>query len=44
MATNAYPLRHLSIRVPWHDNGWNGTVCRVPKHNGAGERKGDFTE
>ncbi|MGZ3396403.1 MAG: ATP-dependent DNA helicase, partial [Isosphaeraceae bacterium] len=35
MATNAYPLRHLSIRVPWHDNGWNGTVCRAPTHNGA---------
>ncbi len=35
MATSAYPLRHLSIRVPWHDNGWDGTVCRAPKHNGA---------
>jgi len=30
-----YPLRHISIRVPWHDNGWDGTVCRIPKHNGA---------
>ncbi len=29
------PLRHLSIRVPWHDNGWNGTVCKAPKLNGA---------
>lgn len=28
-----YPLRHLSIRVPWHDNGWNGTVCRDPAAN-----------
>lgn len=22
------PTRHLSIRVPWHDNKWNGTTCR----------------
>lgn len=21
------PLQHLSIRVPWHQNGWDGTVC-----------------
>ena len=32
---NTYPVRHLSIRVPWHDNGWDGTVCKSPKHNGA---------
>ena len=30
-----YPLRHLSVRVPWHDNGWNGTVCQAPHLNGA---------
>ena len=30
-----YPLRHLSIRVPWHDQGWNGTVCGSPHLNGA---------
>jgi ATP-dependent exoDNAse (exonuclease V) alpha subunit len=30
-----YPLRHISIRVPWHDNGWNGTVCKEPKLNNA---------
>lgn len=29
------PLRHISIRVPWHDNGWNGNVCKNPKLNGA---------
>ena len=28
-------LRHISIRVPWHDAGWNGTVCKDPKSNGA---------
>lgn len=30
-----YPLRHLSIRVPWHDNAWNGTICSNPRDNGA---------
>lgn len=29
------PLRHVSIRVPWHDNGWNGTVCRHAANNAA---------
>jgi hypothetical protein len=28
-----FPLRHISIRVPWHDSGWNGTVCACPKRN-----------
>jgi hypothetical protein len=27
------PLRHLSIRVPWHDSGWKGTICDHPKEN-----------
>jgi hypothetical protein len=30
-----YPLRHISIRVPWHDSGWDGTVCRAPQLNGS---------
>lgn len=34
-ANITYPLKHLSIRVPWHDAGWNGTVCQSPKHNSA---------
>ena len=29
------PPRHISIRVPWHDAGWNGTVCCGPKLNTA---------
>ena len=29
------PLRHLSIRVPWHDPGWAGVVCKNPKANAA---------
>jgi hypothetical protein len=28
-------LRHISIRVPWHDTGWEGKVCDAPKLNGA---------
>ncbi len=30
-----YPLRHISIRVPWHDTKWNGNVCNAPRSNGA---------
>ena len=30
-----YPLRHLSIRVPWHDAGWDGKICAAPHLNGA---------
>ena len=25
--------RHLSLRVPWHDSSWNGTVCQDPAAN-----------
>jgi hypothetical protein len=32
---SAFPLRHLSIRVPWHDAGWAGVVCNAPRLNGA---------
>ena len=35
MTRHHLPLRHISIRVPWHDNGWNGTVCCEPSLNGA---------
>lgn len=30
-----YILKHLSVRVPWHDNAWNGSICSNPKANGA---------
>ena len=29
------PVHHLSIRVPWHDGGWAGTVCNCPAGNMA---------
>ncbi|MDR2864606.1 MAG: ATP-dependent RecD-like DNA helicase, partial [Spirochaetaceae bacterium] len=27
--------QHLSVRVPWHDHGWDGTVCCRPEKNQA---------
>lgn len=27
------PMKHLSVRVPWHDSGWNGKVCSNPLGN-----------
>ncbi|MBX7132300.1 MAG: AAA family ATPase [Fimbriimonadaceae bacterium] len=31
----SYPLKHISIRVPWHDAGWDGRVCAAPRLNGS---------
>lgn len=31
--SKSYPLRHVSIRVPWHDTGWEGRVCAAPHLN-----------
>lgn len=28
-------INHISIRVPWHDNQWQGTVCNKPRDNGS---------
>ncbi|MBK0372658.1 AAA family ATPase [Streptomyces sp. RB110-1] len=28
-------VQHLSVRVPWHDTGWAGTVCADPGANHA---------
>ena len=27
--------QHLSIRVPWHDHGWDGTICEHPDSNNS---------
>ncbi|WP_281183965.1 AAA family ATPase [Trichlorobacter lovleyi] len=24
----ALPASHITIRVPWHDSGWEGTICK----------------
>lgn len=29
------PVRHISVRVPWHDSGWTGCVCRHPSVNSS---------
>ena len=31
----SFPIRHVSVRVPWHDRGWEGTVCADPANNSA---------
>ncbi|KPC61306.1 AAA family ATPase [Streptomyces chattanoogensis] len=28
-------VQHLSVRVPWHDSGWGGTVCEDPLGNSS---------
>ncbi len=25
--------KHVSVRLTWHDNGWNGESCKEPKNN-----------
>lgn len=25
--------QHISVRVPWHDDGWKGSVCKEPSAN-----------
>ena len=51
MKTNTpFPLRHISVRVPWHDTGWDGHFCRFPAGNASclilkrirGSRNNDF--
>lgn len=27
------PTHHITIRVPWHDSGWTGSVCARPTEN-----------
>ena len=26
-------MKHISVRIPWHDGLWNGIVCHSPKNN-----------
>ena len=33
MKDNAFALQHISVRVPWHDLAWNGSVCQFPARN-----------
>lgn len=45
------PTHHITIRVPWHDSGWAGSVCARPLENTSclilpriGEGKRDAVE
>jgi hypothetical protein len=45
------PMHHITIRVPWHDGGWTGSVCDRPLENTSclilprvGEDKNDEIE
>lgn len=44
MIARDLPFRHLSMRVPWHDTGWTGTICSDPIANGACLRLGRIAE
>ncbi|MBO4332529.1 MAG: AAA family ATPase [Paludibacteraceae bacterium] len=36
--------QHISVRVPWHDNNWNGSVCSEPSHNNSCLRLSNISE
>jgi hypothetical protein len=44
MSARALPYQHLSIRVPWHDQAWTGTVCDDPLANGSCLRLGRISK
>lgn len=44
MSARKLPYRHLSVRVPWHDTGWEGSVCADPLANGSCLRLGRIAE
>ena len=29
------PTQHITVRVPWHDNSWKGTICNKPCANSS---------
>lgn len=30
---NSHEHRHLCVRLAWHDNGWDGNICKEPENN-----------
>lgn len=36
--------QHISVRVPWHDDVWDGTVCQNPGENNACLRLTNISE
>ena len=37
-------VQHISVRVPWHDHGWDGTVCAMQEANNACLRLKNISE
>jgi hypothetical protein len=44
MNARKLPYQHLSIRVPWHDAGWAGSICEDPLGNSSCLRLGRIAE
>jgi len=44
MTARKLPYQHLSIRVPWHDTGWTGSICEDPLGNSSCLRLGRIAE
>ena len=44
MNAQQLPHQHLSVRVPWHDTGWTGSICTDPLNNSSCLRLGRIAE
>ena len=44
MTARVLPHQHLSVRVPWHDTSWEGSICADPLNNSACLRLGRIAE
>jgi AAA domain/UvrD-like helicase C-terminal domain len=44
MTARVLPYQHLSARVPWHDTGWEGSICSDPLNNSSCLRLGRIAE
>ncbi|MDY0280541.1 MAG: AAA family ATPase [Salinivirgaceae bacterium] len=31
--SNPSDIRHITVRMAWHDNNWNGRICHAPEKN-----------
>lgn len=44
MSARGLPYQHLSVRVPWHDTAWEGSICADPLNNSSCLRLGRIAE
>lgn len=44
VAARVLPHQHLSVRVPWHDTGWEGSICPDARNNSSCLRLGRIAE